>query len=65
MKKAKVIITILENQDQKIEIRCQCQDGSSKALNSMALDIAKDLAPVVQNTIQNMNFKKKGLINVH
>lgn len=59
MKKAKIVITISENPNGLVEMKCQCQMGSSELINRVAHKIATELGPSVQSIVQQMTFKKK------
>ncbi|MGL0958504.1 hypothetical protein ACSTD9_03420 [Vibrio vulnificus] len=47
MKKAKIIITVKDKGDGKIEFQCQCQNGHSQMLNELVNHIANELPKTV------------------
>jgi len=62
MTNSKVIITIKDHGNGKIEFQCQCQNGHSKALNDLALHIADELPKAVHQAAIGF-YNKKGSNN--
>lgn len=62
MKKSKVIITIEDHGNGKLEFRCRCQNGHSKPLNDLALHIADELPKAVHSAAIGF-YRKKGAKN--
>jgi len=65
MKKAKIIITIKDKGDGKIEFHCQCQSGHSQTLNALANHVANELPKTVheQALIFYKNMEPKNAIH--
>ncbi|HFG1555907.1 TPA: hypothetical protein ACGFXV_003147 [Vibrio cholerae] len=59
MKQEKVVITINDKGNGKIEFACQCENGSSNTINGLANHIAEDL-PVHVHKAAIEFYNKKG-----
>ncbi|EGQ9150174.1 hypothetical protein IB292_03490 [Vibrio parahaemolyticus] len=65
MKKAKIIITVKDKGNGKIEFQCQCQNGHSQILNELVNHVANELPKTVheQALIFYKNMEQKHAIH--
>lgn len=65
MKKSKVIITMTDSGNGKVEFKCQCQNGKSQMLNDLALHVSDKLPQAVYSAAMSFLQNKESNNAVH